>query len=369
MEGAGEESAAKVLRDPPLSELMQEVRTARRTMVIGASDTGKSTLIVSLVNALVRESHVCGVLDADMGQSDIGPPTTIGLGSVSGPIESLGETEVKGIYFVGSISPRGSLLPAVVGTSVMARKADEYGYTHLLINTTGLVRGPLGRALKVAKLELVRPDLVIFLQVQAECEPLVQRVSHMPGAHAVVMAPSEDVKAKSPAERRENRARSLRSYFSGSTVYSLALRDLYLEGFPFLSGRRLLPREYDAMEEMLETKILWAEEQEEEMRILTTEPVRPECAHLVGTLAQGSLLHAHTADEFENVLTGLYDAAGECYSLGIVRRMDFATERAEVEIAQPCERPWGMKFSVCRVDSEWGVGVFSRNQASGPAAQ
>lgn len=364
-----EELAGKVLRDPPIAELIEEVRAARKTMVIGASDTGKTTLILTLINELVRESRPCGVLDADMGQSDIGPPTTIGLGGVNGPIESLGEAEVKGIYFVGSISPRGSLLPAVVGTSTMARKAGELGYEHLLINTTGLVRGALGRALKGAKLELVRPDLVIFLQVQAECEPLVQRVSHMPQARVVVMAPSEEVKTKSPGERKENRARSLRSYFSGSTVYSLPLQDLYLEGFPFLSGRRLSSREYDAVEEMLETKILWAEEQEEEIRILTAEPVRPECAHVVGTLAQGSLLHTHASDEFENVLTGLYDAAGECYSLGIIRRMDFVTQHAEVEIAQPYEKPWGMKFSLCRVDSEWGVGTFSGNQAAGPAAQ
>jgi polynucleotide 5'-hydroxyl-kinase GRC3/NOL9 len=364
-EGAMEAVTGRVMRDPMPHDLLAEVTAARKTMVIGASDTGKTTLIVALANELVRRERNCSVIDADMGQSDIGPPTAIGLGVVSRQIEELGEAELKGMYFVGAISPRGFLLPAVVGTGKMVRKAEALCYDHILINTSGLVRGPLGRALKGAKLDLVCPDLVIFLQVQAECEPLIRRVSRLSRCRSIVLAPSEQVTTKSPVERKGNRAQSLRSYFSGSTTYSVSLSELYLEDFPFFTGRFLSLAECNCLSELLGERVLWAEEQDEEIRVLTGEGVRRECVPLVAACAPGSILYAHCPDEFENILVGLYDHVGECYSLGIVRRIDFSTQHAEVEIAQPCEKPWGIKFSLCKIDSEGNGTMLARATALG----
>ena len=54
-------------------------------------------------------------MDADLGQSDIGPPTTVGLGRVRLPVERLGDAEVVGLYFVGSTSPRVICCPPCWG--------------------------------------------------------------------------------------------------------------------------------------------------------------------------------------------------------------------------------------------------------------
>jgi polynucleotide 5'-kinase involved in rRNA processing len=46
-------------------------------LFLGGTDAGKMTLVAALARRLAGE-HEVAVLDADIGQSHIGPPTTIG---------------------------------------------------------------------------------------------------------------------------------------------------------------------------------------------------------------------------------------------------------------------------------------------------
>ena len=46
-------------------------------LVLGASDTGKTTLVETLAGKLAEAGPVA-VVDADIGQSHIGPPATVG---------------------------------------------------------------------------------------------------------------------------------------------------------------------------------------------------------------------------------------------------------------------------------------------------
>ena len=64
--------------DPGARPVLEAVRRARVTMVVGASDTGKTTLTAYLAGALAARGETVAVVDADVGQSEIGPPTTVG---------------------------------------------------------------------------------------------------------------------------------------------------------------------------------------------------------------------------------------------------------------------------------------------------
>ena len=86
---------------PPI----EAAAAARVTLVLGANDAGKTTLVTGLASALASRGFVVGVVDADLGQSDVGPPTTVGLGRVRRPIASLQEAEVLGLEFLGMTSP------------------------------------------------------------------------------------------------------------------------------------------------------------------------------------------------------------------------------------------------------------------------
>ena len=73
---------------------------SRVMLVIGETDTGKTHFTTYLASALLSRGDAVAVVDADLGQSDIGPPTTVGLGRVRLPVERLADAEVVGLYFV-----------------------------------------------------------------------------------------------------------------------------------------------------------------------------------------------------------------------------------------------------------------------------
>ncbi|HAV42591.1 TPA: polyhydroxyalkanoate depolymerase, partial [bacterium] len=113
--------------------------SGRIIIVIGAVDTGKTTLVTYLANKAAEGGKVVGIVDADIGQSDIGPPTTIGLGMIKEPVEDLRKITPADLYFVGSLSPKGHLLPMVVGTRRMVEHAFQLGAQKVIIDTTGLI--------------------------------------------------------------------------------------------------------------------------------------------------------------------------------------------------------------------------------------
>jgi polynucleotide 5'-hydroxyl-kinase GRC3/NOL9 len=90
-----------------------------------------------------------------------------------------------------------------------------------LIDTTGLVSGDLGKALKTGKIRAVEPDWVIALQKGDELEHLL---SVMDDFRIIRIRSSSEVKARSMAERFRYRNRKLEDYFSGPAISEFILR-------------------------------------------------------------------------------------------------------------------------------------------------
>lgn len=199
------------------------------TMVIGASDRGKTTLVTTLANALSAR-HSVAVVDADLGQSEIGPPTTIGLGRVRAPLRRLGEAEVIGLHFVGTTSPAGNLLGALVGARRMLDRARALGFTRVVIDTSGLVAGGLGRTLKRAKIDLVDAALVICLEHGDECGHIVAAYAGAERPVVFRLPASPVIRPRSADERRRHRQERLHAYFAGARSVALPLDRVTVRG-------------------------------------------------------------------------------------------------------------------------------------------
>ena len=118
-------------------------RRARVILVIGETETGKTSFTTHLAGTLLGDHPSVAVVDADLGQSDIGPPTTVGLGRLRPPVERLADAEVVGLYFVGSTSPQGHLLPTVLGTRMMTEKALRLGFERFSFRLNCVLNGVL----------------------------------------------------------------------------------------------------------------------------------------------------------------------------------------------------------------------------------
>jgi polynucleotide 5'-hydroxyl-kinase GRC3/NOL9 len=136
-------------------------------LVVGPTDSGKTTLSTYIINHAIKEGLRPAVIDADIGQGDMAPPCAIGCGVVQSQILDLREVTSNFFSFVGSINPTGyeRLIARSVGlllNKLTKKDRDSYGVNLVVINTDGYVAGR-GLFGKIAIANEVQPDVIICL--------------------------------------------------------------------------------------------------------------------------------------------------------------------------------------------------------------
>jgi polynucleotide 5'-hydroxyl-kinase GRC3/NOL9 len=190
------------------------------TMFIGASDTGKTACLRAAATHLAREGLLpFAIVDADIGQSTVGPPTTVGLTfvtkkNVSGLLS--GRITCHAMHFVGALSPVGHLLQTIVATKRLVDQALRKCAKAVLVDTTGLIGGSVGFYLKFNKIELLKPRHIVTLQRGAELEDLLSLLADRRGLTVHRLAVSCEVRSRSPAERYFYRTSRFAAYFKGA---------------------------------------------------------------------------------------------------------------------------------------------------------
>ncbi|HEX9892093.1 MAG TPA: Clp1/GlmU family protein [Actinomycetota bacterium] len=186
------------------------------TVLLGGLDTGKTSLARAIADAALAAGKSVGYVDADVGQSTVGPPTTVGLRVCRSPQDMTTASLVKAdhLSFVGSTSPQGHLLALAVGTRLMVERARQDGADMVIVDTTGLVTGVYAQILKYHKLTLLQPDLVVGLERGGELEPLLGIVRRFSAAEMVTLPVHTDVVPTSVEQRAANREQAMASYFS-----------------------------------------------------------------------------------------------------------------------------------------------------------
>ncbi|MEM2936141.1 MAG: Clp1/GlmU family protein, partial [Candidatus Bathyarchaeia archaeon] len=87
------------------SEAILSNKKFMTVMVMGAVDSGKTSFCTYLINKALEKGRNVGIVDADLGQSDVGPPGTIGFSHVTRPVRDPFEMEAEDACFVGVTSP------------------------------------------------------------------------------------------------------------------------------------------------------------------------------------------------------------------------------------------------------------------------
>lgn len=321
--------------DPSWQDAVTRAAAARVILIIGETDSGKSSFTTFLANSLVERKFKVGVVDADLGQSDIGPPTTVGLGLLAQSIDRLGEAEVAGLYFVGSTSPQGHVLPTVIGTKKMVEKALALGVDRVLVDTSGLIQGELGRTLKQHKIDLVDPDLLLCLQRGGESEHILRPYAQGGRPEILRLAAGPAGRKRSQEERRQHRERTLQAYFHGARTLHLDLSKVVLKQPALYVGQPLPPRQLDEISGITDDMILWAERRGGELALVTPDPLKEAQLRQAQKRFDDGAVVNYSLDDFQGALAGLDNADRETLGLGVVRSIDFAKQVLVVETAVP----------------------------------
>ena len=216
--------------EPGWALALERAAVARLALVLGDTDSGKTSLVTHLAGALAARGMAVGVIDADLGQSQIGPPTALGLGRVSRPIDTLGNADCLALAWAGSTSPAGVEDALWAGARRLADRAATLGLQPILVDTGGLVRGAIGLRVALGTVERLGPDLVICLQRADECEDILAGCAG-DGAPDVVRLPvGRAARRRSTEERRGYRERAIERHLAGAAALEIALGRLDLGG-------------------------------------------------------------------------------------------------------------------------------------------
>ncbi len=211
------------IKDSSVIDALSDPRN-RLIMVMGGSDTGKTTLIECLAGFLSTGTET-GIVDLDMGQSHVGPPTTVSWGKVAGVFRDWNDIAVEDFYFTGTVTPFGSLVPSVVGAKLMTDRALS-SVTKVVVDTTGLIAEPAGRVLKQNKIDIISPDVVLALERSEELGHILEAFRFNKLPRIVRLRVPSRIRTKSLARRAEYRFRRIQAYFAHSEVIEIPMAEI-----------------------------------------------------------------------------------------------------------------------------------------------
>jgi polynucleotide 5'-hydroxyl-kinase GRC3/NOL9 len=298
-------------------------RGLRTILVIGGSAVGKSSFCRYLTETLLAQAAEVAFVDADIGQSNIGPPAAVTLGYPEAPVDFSTVTSAAH-YFVGSTGPVGRFLPLVIGTASLAREARA---AFVVIDTTGLVHDS-GRVLKNYKIEAVRPDAIVSLERRNELAPIRMANRHVP---IFKIEPSRKAHGKDDYEKIEVRRRAYARHFSRAAPLQLSTETLIFQRTLLFAGKTI---DIDGAVQA---------ERSSEGILIVGAPAAPPADSKVLPLG------------FErNLLCGIADATGRCLGLGIIERIDFAARTIALITAVEHDRVRIVQFGDVYVTPEGG---------------
>lgn len=293
-------------------------------MVVGGPDSGKSTFCRYLLDAARRRRQPWAFIDADLGQSHVGPPATIGLQLYPGSASADWGLQADAYYFIGQTSPPGRLLEIVVGLERLVEEVRQRRQL-ILVNTSGFISGPAAVRLKTAKAEVLRPRLGVMLARQAELASLLPPLRLL-CQETQLLPVSSQARQKSWEERRRYRQERFAAFFAKATPLRLPLSCGIWSGFPFAQGRQLAAAEHEELQDLAETTIMHAERGGGCVYLVTAVPL-PEAAQsrLAAHLSPERLVWAPWS-QLAFRLVGLLDKNMYTLSLGILLEADWPGE-------------------------------------------
>lgn len=199
----------------------------RSVTVLGEVDSGKTSFCTYLTNQLLTKGHKVIIIDGDLGQSDIGPPATVGMGLVSTPIIDLFGIPPESVIFVGSTSPSKVIDLSLNALSTLRKKAIEKNANFLITNTDGWIEGYRAIDYKAKLVKLVDPDIIIGIQKGNELEPLL---TELKDKEILVIKSPRHIRKREREVRKNLREMAYRKYLKEARVKSYPLSWVKIRG-------------------------------------------------------------------------------------------------------------------------------------------
>ncbi len=340
-------------------EAVEQIAEATGTvLLVGAPDTGKSTLALAAGNAAVRTGRRVIIVDTDLGQGEVGPPGVMGSVCLTAPAAALSELRPRNRAFVGDITPRGHTVSVVSGlarlTEQVHTRSDRHptpllpssvarlpgGHTAdtpraalVLVDTSGLVEGRAGEELKLSKAAVLDPALIVILERDGELHRLRGLFRHCSTAELLSVRTAPEARRKTPAYRKLMREIRLRKHFATARVHDLDVAALRTFGTWLFTGEALPAGRLHAAARALGFAVPYGERTPDGVFLCVQgQPERNAAARLEEEFRR-ERVYLTPAECFQGLLVGLGAPGGRLVEVGLLRGINF--ERALISVLTP----------------------------------
>jgi polynucleotide 5'-hydroxyl-kinase GRC3/NOL9 len=329
-------------------------------LVLGPSDAGKSTFCRYLIDYACAASLKVAFVDADVGQSQIGPPTTIGMklfepapdgaephlpfgghengtattqensGTKSQQIEDTKKNrsdqfshKADALYFVGALSPQRNLLPILTGTRLMVDAGLNAGADFTVIDTTGYVHDGAAVMLKQQKIDLIRPHHLVCIGRSKDLERIVACYDGLNFLTIHYLLPHKLVRAKSSEARKRNRKAKFGAYFADSERQTVPFGQIRGARTSFFNGRIANQKELEILIRLTEEEILYAEWGHRSLSLIARRNLSQSATKSLKNYLSLSFVVTETRAYFEQRLVGMVNEEGKTLAIGTIEAVDF----------------------------------------------
>ena len=310
-------------------------------LLLGGTDSGKTTWTRDALLALTAAGRSVAMVDCDLGQSEIGPPGTVGaaLAAPNSEVRALRDSTPLASYFVGAVSPSRHILDVCVGAVQMARVAKKRRPDVVLIDTDGLISGASARLFKRRLAELLLPQVVVALSRDTELSPLLTAFAHLDTPEVWRIPASPAIQRKTPAARATRRSARFLLALGDAQTLTFSFDDIALQGTWLGTGEPLPHHLQQFIGQSLGRPALHAERIPGGGLYVVLNGEGWDAAGLAAIERHFAtrLVTITAAQKFARLLVGLVSTNGVLLNIGLIERIDFP--RRTLSILTPCRKP------------------------------
>jgi len=297
-------------------------------VVMGEVDSGKTSFCTYLANKTLRKERRVAIIDADLGQSDIGPPSTIGFSRLTLPILDPFLLKAENAYFIGTTTPSGALNKVIDKLAKMKDEGLKKAVDFLVINTDGWVLGEEAVQYKLRLAKRIAPSVVVGIQQQNELAPIL---SALKGIKVISIESPPAIKKRDREKRKSLRELSYKKYLKRAKVQSFPLSWVKVEGISFGTGVTPSERRLEKIRSKLGVDPLYCEETPN-LTVVVLEKNQWIDKEQIPNLQEelGKKVKLIQEGDKQGLLVGLHDEEDKFLGIGILDKIDYGRHTIQV---------------------------------------
>lgn len=227
-------------------------------IVLGAVESGKTSFSTLLSNIAIELGKKPCIVDADVGQGDLAPPTFIGMKCFDKKVFWLREEKADYMKFIGALTPSfaTSMSKVISSTLDLVLKAKSLGGDTIIVNTDGWFGDSSSIEYKYILIKTLSPSTVVVLgsELCSAFKAMLRNTS----IDVNCLPKPRIVKERSREDRRDLRKINYQKWFNNMKRVCIDINNLAIAGSCIFNGAPIPAEELENIEKTLGTKILYS---------------------------------------------------------------------------------------------------------------